>query len=112
MEICELKAKNMLPILTNIIKQNLEDNTTEFSRVPAPSANSSQLSYNFNEIKNSTEDTYILVKTSWPLISNDETVTVTYCIFLVKYNDKFYIVPYNENFNYPIEEYTEEKEDN
>ena len=58
------------------------------------------------------EDTYILVKTSWPLISNDEIVTVTYCIFLVKYNDKFYIVPYSENFNYPIEEYVEEKEDN
>jgi len=108
MDISEIKSKNMLPILLEIIKKNLEDNTTELSRIPSPSANSSQLYYSFNEIKEETKDTYILVKTSWPLINKEITI-VTYCIFMVKYNNKYYIVPYQENNYYFIEEYEDDE---
>lgn len=95
----------MLPSLEEIIKEN-KIFTVETSKAVAPNANDKELSYAYNEIKDSTKNNYILVKTGWPYIINNKDVFVKYIIYLVKVEDKFWIVPYSIDTKYPIQEYT------
>ena len=105
MEYSDLISAKMLPILRKII----DDDQGDANYNPSPQPNSLQLHDGYQNLLKSSND-FIIISSGYPIMK-EKNVYIPYVIYMVKYNDNYWIVPYDcsKESTYSISQYEDEE---